>query len=94
MTKPILDVHHYCSNLSQGSRGRQSEVESQLRKLVDTLTAKTPARKTPGPSKTSPQTTSSQESKAEILLEIAQVYMYMYIHGSVNDGSMHQCGAV
>ena len=85
---------HHCSSLSQGSRGRQSEAECQLRKLVDTLTAKTPARKTPGPSKTSLQTTSSQEIKAEILLEIAQVYMYMYIHISVNDGSMHQCGAV
>ena len=49
-------------------------MESELRKLVEAVTNnKIPVRKTPAPSKTPPQT-SSPESKAAILLEIAQVH--------------------
>ena len=78
-------MSNVCSSLSMGCHGKQGDVESQLRKLVETLTAaKSPARKTPAApnSKTSPQTTFSQESKAEILLEIAQVIHRVAYHSS------------
>ena len=68
----LCEILFYSSAISQGSV-RHGGLEPELRKLLEaTLTVK-PGRKTPGSSKLPPRSPLSPESKAALLLEIAQV---------------------